>query len=80
MINIEIHRLLWVSEIGKTNSPLHCWGSFLQGYSFLLTSSSLNGFVGTQFQYNKHWMIRAEFGFLGSRSQIIGGLQYRFGL
>ena len=36
--------------------------------------------VGTQFQLNKHWMIRAEYGFLGSRSQFVGGLQYRFGL
>ena len=32
--------------------------------------------VGTQFQLNKHWMIRAEYGFLGSRSQFVGGLQY----
>jgi hypothetical protein len=29
---------------------------------------------------NMHFMIRAEFGFLGSRQQFIGGLQYRFGL
>ena len=39
-----------------------------------------NMVVGTQFQLNKHWMIRAEYGFLGSRSQFVGGLQYRFGL
>jgi len=39
-----------------------------------------NFVVGTQFQYNKHWMIRFEYGFLGSRQQIITGLQYRFGL
>jgi hypothetical protein len=36
--------------------------------------------VGSQFQYSKHWMIRAEYGFLGSRQQFMGGLQYRFGL
>jgi hypothetical protein len=36
--------------------------------------------IGSQFQLNKHWMIRAEYGFLGSRQQFIGGLQYRFGL
>ncbi|MCU7551778.1 hypothetical protein OCK74_21840 [Chitinophagaceae bacterium LB-8] len=36
--------------------------------------------VGAQYQINKHWMIRGEYGFLGSRNQFIGGLQYRFGL
>jgi hypothetical protein len=39
-----------------------------------------NMIVGTQYQINKHWMIRAEGGFLASRTQFIGGLQYRFGL
>ncbi|HTE24609.1 hypothetical protein [Flavitalea sp.] len=39
-----------------------------------------NFIVGGQFQLNKHWMVRAEYGFLGSRQQFIGGLQYRFGL
>ena len=39
-----------------------------------------NILVGAQFQLNKHWMVRAEYGFLGSRNQFVGGLQYRFGL
>jgi hypothetical protein len=39
-----------------------------------------NFIVGAQFQLNKHWMIRAEYGFLGSRQQFLSGLQYRFGL
>jgi hypothetical protein len=39
-----------------------------------------NFVVGSQYQINKHYMLRAEFGFLGSRKQFIGGLQYRFGL
>jgi hypothetical protein len=39
-----------------------------------------NFIVGTQFQINRHLMLRAEYGFLGSRQQFIGGLQYRFGL
>ena len=39
-----------------------------------------NFIVGSQFQLNKHFMIRAEYGFLGSRNQFIGGLQYRCGL
>ncbi len=39
-----------------------------------------NFIVGGQFQLNKHWMARAEAGFLGSRTQGLVGLQYRFGL
>jgi hypothetical protein len=39
-----------------------------------------NFIVGSQFQLNKHFMIRGEYGFLGSRQQFLGGLQYRFGL
>jgi len=39
-----------------------------------------NFIVGSQFQLNKHFMIRAEYGFLGSRTQFMTGLQYRFGL
>ena len=39
-----------------------------------------NFIIGTQYQINKHFMLRAEYGFLGSRQQFIGGLQYRFGL
>jgi hypothetical protein len=39
-----------------------------------------NFIVGGQFQLNKHWMIRAEYGFLGSRQQFLSGLQFRFGL
>lgn len=39
-----------------------------------------NFIVGGQYQLNKHWMIRAEGGFLGSRVQFLTGLQYRFGL
>lgn len=39
-----------------------------------------NFIVGSQFQLNKSLMARAEFGFLGTRTQFIGGLQYRFGL
>jgi hypothetical protein len=39
-----------------------------------------NFIVGSQFQINKHLMIRAEYGFLGSRQQLNTGLQFRFGL
>jgi hypothetical protein len=39
-----------------------------------------NFLVGTQYQISKSWMLRGEFGFLASRTQFIGGLQYRFPL
>jgi len=39
-----------------------------------------NFIIGSQFQINKHWMLRGEYGFLGSRQQFLGGLQFRFGL
>lgn len=39
-----------------------------------------NFIVGTQYQHNKHFMLRLEYGFLGSRNQVIAGLQYRFRL
>ena len=39
-----------------------------------------NFLIGAQYQHNKHWMIRAEAGILGTRTQVITGLQYRFGL
>ena len=50
-------------------------------YSLTKTPKDMWNFViGSQFQINKHFMIRAEYGFLGSRQQLITGLQYRFGL
>lgn len=39
-----------------------------------------NFIIGSQYQYNKHLMLRAEYGFLGSRKQFLVSLQYRFGL
>jgi len=39
-----------------------------------------NFIVGSQFQLNKHLMLRGEYGFLTSRTQFLIGLQYRFGL
>jgi hypothetical protein len=39
-----------------------------------------NFIVGTQYQLNKHFMLRAEYGFLGSRQQFMTSLQYRFRL
>jgi len=39
-----------------------------------------NFIVGSQYQFNKHLMFRVEAGFLGTRTQALGGIQYRFGL
>lgn len=39
-----------------------------------------NFIVGGQYQLNKHFMLRGEVGFLGSRNQLLAGVQYRFGL
>jgi hypothetical protein len=36
--------------------------------------------LGGQYQMNKSWMFRAEVGFLSSRSRLLAGVQYRFGL
>ena len=39
-----------------------------------------NFILGTQYQFNRHFMLRAECGFLGSRTQVMTSFQYRFGL
>lgn len=39
-----------------------------------------NFIVGSQFQLNKNWMLRAEYGYSSGREQFFAGLQYRFGL
>jgi hypothetical protein len=83
-----------IAKHETANAALTKAGNFLnaasQGLGTISTSTvqySLNKtpkdpwnfLVGTQFQINKRWMIRAEYGFLSSRKQFIGGLQYRFG-
>jgi hypothetical protein len=39
-----------------------------------------NMIVGGQYELNKRWMVRLEVGFLTSRTHLITGVQYRFGL
>jgi hypothetical protein len=39
-----------------------------------------NFIVGGQYQLNRNWMFRVEVGGLTSRTQVISGVQYRFGL
>lgn len=50
-------------------------------YSLTKTPKDMwNFLIGSQFQLNRHFMLRAEYGFLSSRQQLTLGLQYRFGL
>ncbi|MGL2964874.1 hypothetical protein ACSVH2_13710 [Flavobacterium sp. RSB2_4_14] len=83
------------ARYNTANNALETAGNFLTGIDGALStleSSTVqysldkapkdmwNFLVGSQYQYNKHFMIRAELGFLGTRTQFITGLQYRFGL
>ncbi len=82
-----------VAKYNTANAALGTAGNILDAASEAVTnagSSSIqysldktpkdkwNFLIGTQFQINRSWMIRAEYGFLGTRTQFIGGLQYRF--
>lgn len=84
-----------VAKYDAANSALQKAGNLVAGFnqaaSTLSTSTvqysmdkrpadKWNFIVGGQFQINKHWMLRGEYGFLGSRQQYILGMQYRFGL
>lgn len=74
--------------IGKTGAFLNSADAALNDEESATVQYSLtkrpknmwNFIVGAQFQLNKHFMARAEYGFLGSRQQFMTGLQYRFGL
>jgi hypothetical protein len=37
-----------------------------------------NGVIGAQFQLNKAWMLRTEWGLIGNRKSILASLNYRF--
>ena len=84
-----------IAKYETANRALETAGSFLNGLDQALNDENYstvqysldkrpkdmwNFIIGTQYQHNKHWMVRFEYGFLGSREQIIAGLQYRFGL
>ncbi|HTE29410.1 MAG TPA: hypothetical protein VK666_03490 [Chryseolinea sp.] len=77
------------------NRALEAAGKFLSGaavaadnlaagtvqYSLDKKQTNLWNFVvGAQYQLNKHFIFRSEVGFLSSRTQLLAGLQYRFGL
>jgi len=84
-----------IAKHETANSALEKTGQILDAASQAVTNSGnstvqysldkkpkdmWNFIIGSQFQINRSWMIRAEYGFLGSRGQFIGGLQYRFNL
>lgn len=84
-----------VAKYNTANNILARMGGLLDGASQVVSNAGnatvqysldkkpknmWNFIVGAQYQINKSWMIRGEYGFLGSRQQFIGGLQYRFGL
>lgn len=69
------------SFLGSLDGALSTAGSSTIQYSLEKAPKDMWNFImGTQFQYNKHIMIRAEAGFLASRTQVLGGIQYRFGI
>lgn len=84
-----------VAKYETANRALGTAGNFLNGVDAAATTLAnstvqyslekrpalkWNFMVGGQFQYNKNWMVRTEYGFLGSRQHFFTGLQYRFGL
>jgi hypothetical protein len=93
--NAEQKNPLNIAKHDLANSALSTAGSFLGNLDNALNDEKnatvqysldkrpkdmWNFLIGSQYQYNKHWMVRCEVGFLGTRTQVIAGLQYRFGL
>jgi long-subunit fatty acid transport protein len=83
------------TKYNTANRALDAAGSFLAAVDGALSTAesstvqyslekapqdAWNFLLGAQYQYNKHFMLRAEYGFLGSRKQFLTSLQYRFGL
>lgn len=84
-----------IAKYSTANKALETAGNFLTAVDGALSTASTstvqyslekapadmwNFILGAQYQYSKHIMLRAEYGFLGSREQFLTGLQYRFGL
>jgi hypothetical protein len=84
-----------IAKHNAANTALTRAGQFLGSASQAVTNASnatvqyslnkkpknlWNFLIGSQFQINRSLMIRAEVGFLASRTQFIGGIQYRFNL
>lgn len=84
-----------VAKHEAANAALTTFGKVVDGASQIVSNAgnssiqySLNKtqktpwnfLIGSQYQINRDWMIRAEYGFLGTRTQLIVGLQWRFNL
>lgn len=84
-----------VARHETANRVLGAYGNVLDGASQIVSNAgdgsvqySLNKtqkqkwnfILGAQYQLNRSWMLRAEYGFLGTRQQLIAGLQWRFNL
>lgn len=93
--NVEQNNPVNKAKYATANRALETVGAFLNNLDEALNDDQYasvqyslekrpkdmwNFIVGSQYQHNKNWMIRLEYGFLGSRQQILAGLQYRFGL
>lgn len=93
--NIEKAKPENIAKYATANKALDTAATFLTAVDGALSTASTstvqyslnkapadmwNFVVGTQYQYNKHFMLRAEYGFLGTRTQFMTSLQYRFGL
>lgn len=83
------------AKYATANKALEAAGNLLNGIDGALSTAGTstvqyslqkkqtemwNFLIGSQYQYNKHIMLRAEVGFLGTRTQFMTSLQYRFGL
>ena len=44
------------------------------------SKAAWNMLLGAQYQFNKHWQVRTEFGFLGERTSWLLSANYRFGI
>ena len=84
-----------IAKYNTANNALETAGNFLTAIDGALSTignstvqyslekepkDKWNFIVGSQYQLNRHFMWRAEAGFLGSRTQFMTSLQYRFGL
>ena len=82
-----------IAKYNTANRALERYGGFLNGASEVVAGAGdasiqysldkkpkemWNFIIGSQFQINRSLMLRAEYGFLGARQQLIAGLQYRF--
>jgi len=84
-----------VAKHDAANTVLATFGKVVDGASQIVNSAgggsiqyslekrqknAWNFIIGSQYQFNRSWMIRAEYGFLAARQQLILGIQYRFNL